>query len=104
MLGIAFAGLGKFETSNGHFERAIAINPNGVGGYFYWARELLKRGRTVESEAVMGMARRNVQKIVNYPEVAALYFWLPDSAQGTLQKRTKTLPELKPPGYVRREL
>jgi hypothetical protein len=34
----------------------------------------------------------------NYPEVAALYFWLPDSAQGTLQKRTKTLPELKPPG------
>jgi hypothetical protein len=34
---------------------------------------------------------------VNYPEVAALYFWLPDSAQGTLQKRTKTLPELKPP-------
>ena len=52
----------------------------------------------------MGTARRNVPKIVNYPEVAALYFWLPDSAQGTLQKRTRTLPELTPPGYVRRVL
>jgi tetratricopeptide (TPR) repeat protein len=69
MLGIAFAGLGEFETSNGHFERAIAINPNGVGGYFYWARELLKRGRTVESEAVMGTARRNVQKVIRASHV-----------------------------------
>ena len=104
LLGIAFAGLGKSETSDEHFERAIAISPSGVGGYFYWARELLKRGRTVESEAIMGTARRNVPKLTNYPELTAQYFWLPDSAQGTLQKRTKTLPELKPPGYVRREL
>ena len=42
--------------------------------------------------------------ITNYPELTAQYFWLPDTAQGTLQKRTRTLPELTPPGYVRRVL
>jgi len=58
----------------------------------------------VESEAIMGTARRNVPKLTNYPELTAQYFWLPDTAQGTLQKRTRTLPELTPPGYVRRVL
>lgn len=93
-LGIAHSSLGNFEESDSHFGEAITMSPNGISGYFYWARSLLKQGRSAESKAVAETAMRNAKQIVNYAELAGLYFWLPDEPNGVLERRTKDLPKV----------
>ena len=93
-LGIALASQGKFEESDSHFVEATTILPNGVSAYFYWARSLLKQGRTAESTALLETAKRNAKKIENFAELAPLYFWLPEQQGGVLERRTMDLPKV----------
>jgi hypothetical protein len=93
-LGIALASQRKFEESDYHFAEAIAITPDGVAGYYYWARSLMKQDRAAEATALVGTAQRNAKQIANYAELAYLYFWLPDEANGVLERRTKNLPKV----------
>ena len=93
-LGIALASQGKFEESDSHFAEAITMMPNGVAGYLYWARSLMKQGRSAEAKALVETAMRNAKKIVNNAELASLYFWLPDGPDGVLERRTKDLPKV----------
>jgi Tfp pilus assembly protein PilF len=93
-LGWALASQGKFEESDYHFAEAIAMLPNGVAGYYYWARALIKQDRSAEAKALVETAMRNAKKIVNNAELASLYFWLPDGPDGVLERRTKDLPKV----------
>ena len=68
--------------------------PDGVAGYYYWARSLMKQDRAAEATALVGSAQRNAKQIANYAELAYLYFWLPDEANGVLERRTKNLPRV----------
>ena len=93
-LGFSLASQGSFEESDSHFAEAITMKQNGVAGYFYWARSLLKQGRTAEAKVMVEFASRNAKQIVNYAELAGLYFWLPDEPNGVLERRTKNLPRV----------
>jgi hypothetical protein len=93
-MGVALASLGRIEESDSHFEEAIALFPDGVSAYFYWARSLLKQGRGEEAKALIASATRNAKKIVNYAELAGLYFWLPNEPNGVLERRAKYLPRV----------
>ena len=93
-LGIALASQGNFEESDSQFGEAVTMMPSGVSSYFYWARSLLKQGRTAEATALVETAMRNAKRIVNYSELAGLYFWLPDQPNGVLERRTRDLPKV----------
>lgn len=93
-LGIALAGLGKFEESDAAFAEALSLKPNGVSVYYYWARALVKQNRTAEAKSLAETAQRNAMQIVNLPELASLYFWLPEEPNGRLERRTKDLPKM----------
>lgn len=94
LLGVALAGQGKFEESEAHFAQATTLKTNAVSGYFYWARSLLKQNRTAEATSILETALRNATQIKNYPELANLYFWLPEEPNGILERRTNQLPKV----------
>jgi Tfp pilus assembly protein PilF len=93
-LGVAFSRLGKFEESDSQFADAMKLKPDGVSVYFYWARSLLKQNRTAEAKSLVETSQRNAKQIVNLPELASLYFWLPEEPNGRLERRTKELPKM----------
>lgn len=93
-LGTALASQRKFEESDYHFAEATTMMPNGVAGYYYWARSLMKQDRATEAKALVDSAQRNAKQIINYAELAGLYFWLPDEPNGVLERRTKNLPRV----------
>lgn len=93
-LGVALSGLGKFEESDSKFADAAKLKPDGVSVYYYWARSLLKQNRTAEAKSLVETSQRNAKQIVNLPELATLYFWLPDEPNGPLERRTKNLPKM----------
>lgn len=73
-LGIALAGQGNFEEADARFAESTRMNPNGVSGYYYWARALKKQNRNAESKAILETVERNAKQIVKLPRTGQPVF------------------------------
>lgn len=86
---LSYSQLDDFEKAEDYFQRAAQLMPDGVSVYYYWSSCYRRQGMHDEMEMLMRTAERNSAQMVNYPELATLYIWLPLVPGQQLEQRSK---------------
>lgn len=76
------------------FRKALKHNPKAAATYEYWGQLLLAEGRPAEAAQKWRAGERNAAFLNNYPEVAMLYFWIPDRPGEELARRPDVIGRL----------
>ena len=86
--GVAETEQKKFKEAEASFQKATSFNPQSSEAYVYWSRMLKKSARPAEAERKIVQAKQNSMHFENFPEMALLYFWLTESGDRPLDRRT----------------
>jgi hypothetical protein len=86
---LSYSQLDDFEKSEEYFVRAADLMPEGVSVYYYWSNSYRRQGMHDEMKMLMETAERNSAQMVNYPELAGLYVWLPLVPGQQLSQRSR---------------
>lgn len=99
-VGLAHWRLGHMSDAVRAFRKALKADPKSVSANVYWGRLLTATGQTEAAAQKVMAAERNAASFKNYPEVAMLYFWVPDKPGIKLEPRPPFTGELgtKPKG------
>lgn len=95
LLGYCSAQLKDFDAASNYFAAAADSKPDGTSVYYYWARSLRDQKKTDQANAMMNLASKNISRMDNIPEIAMLFFWLPESGSKSIQRRQRVLPALE---------
>lgn len=90
--GVANWALKRHDMAERHFAEAVRIYPGTSDAYEYWGRMLQQLGRTAEGEEKLRRGEQNLATFEQYPEVALLYFWLDETDNAPLTRRTEPHP------------
>lgn len=100
VIGLARWRLGYERDGVRAFRKALKADPKSVAANIYWGRLLTATGETEAAARKFTAAQRNAASFKNYPEVAMLYFWVPDKPGTLLTPRAPFTgePGAKPKG------
>lgn len=84
-----YSQLDDFGTSERYFRKATELNPEGISVYYYWAMSYQRQGLTRQSQDYRDISEKNSIWLRDFPELAALYAWLPDQAGQPLVPRAR---------------
>ena len=94
MVAMGRSRLGDSAGAVAAFQAALEVDPESAETYVYWSCVLSSRGQTVAAAQKLDAARRNAGQFINYPEVAMLYFWVPDQSGTMLAPRPNSIDGL----------
>src|SRR3546814_15252041 len=78
----------SFRAAEASFRTAEALNPQSSEVHVYWSRMLAKSARPAEAERQVALAREQAANFENFPEMALLYFWLTETGDQPLDRRS----------------
>lgn len=94
LIGAARSRLDDDAGAVAAYREALRLNPRSAEAYAYWGRLLIDQGDKDEAERKFNRSEQNAAYFNNYPEVAMLYFWVPEQAGERLIPRPNLIDRL----------
>jgi tetratricopeptide (TPR) repeat protein len=96
LIGVAKWALADAAAAQRHFSEAAAISPKSSTPLIYWSRMLAATGRTSEElQRRLATRQHDPSHIELYAEIAMLYYWLTETDDQPIVRRTDRVPPPK---------